>query len=205
MNEEEEDDSEKQQIPGTADHFHLDPYVHGVACGMQEKYDISDEVYSYLVYGLETPVTENGEVAEDNDETVAVLAIMPPMMPGGIPMPMEIPLLDGADPYTIATEAEDLESMDIVAYYDDDEESTVTGMVTDVDEEDDMASLVVGNGEDQEIVSVHTGGDLPNPEINGEALDGGFSMANSDDEHEKSWWRVEEFEEAIREAEESED
>jgi hypothetical protein len=196
------DESDRKQIPGETEYLHEDPYIHGVACGLQEKYDLSDEVYSYLVYGLETPVTSNGEIAENNEESVAVLAIMPPMMPGGVPMPMEVPMLDGEDPYTIDTEASELDGMDIVAYYDEEQESTVTGMVVDVDEEDEMASLVVGSDDDQEVVSVHTDGDTTSVEINGTSMAGGFSMANDDDEHLKSWWRVDKFEEAIQEHDE---
>lgn len=190
-------DEEEFAEPGQVEHFHEDQYVHGVAQGLKEKYDISDRVYSFLVYGMETPVTEDGEVAEDNSESVAVLAIMPPMLPGGMPMPMEVPMLDDETPYTIETDAEDLEEMDIVAYYDEDQEATVTGTVVEIDEEDEMASLMVGGGDDAELVSVHTGGDLNSPEINGVDLSGGFKMSNDDEEETKDWWRVEEFEEVI--------
>lgn len=194
-------DEIEQEMPGQAEHFHESPYVHGVACGLQEKYDISDHVYSLLVYGIEVPVNENGEVAQDDDGE-AVMAIMPPQMPGGVPTPITIPMLDGEDEFVIDRDKDDLQPGDIVAFYDSDAEQTRTGIYFPSEEEDsdlgdDEVALLVGNDDDMEAVIVETGGETNEVEINGETLAGSWSMANDDDEHEKGWWRIDEFESRI--------
>lgn len=197
------DEADNQEIPGQTEHFHEDPYVHGVARGLQETYDIGDTVYSLLVYGSEVPVTEDGTIAEEDGSAAAIFAIMPPMMPGGVPSPLTIPMLDGEDEFVIDREKENLQPGDMVAFYDGDTEQTRTGIYMPSEEEDegeladDEVALLVGSGDDMSAVIVETGGETNEVEINGETLSGSWSMANDDDEHEKDWWRIEEIEEQI--------
>jgi hypothetical protein len=197
-----DDETDKQEMPGQANHFHEDAFVHGVASGLQDKYGISDHVYSLLVYGVEVPVNADGELAQNNDAE-AIFAIMPPVMPGGVPSPMTVPMLDGDDEYIIDAEKENLQDGDIVAYYDGEAEQTRTGMYVESDGgpehdlDDDEVVLVVGSEDSLEDVVVQTGGETNEVEINGETLSGSWSMANDDDEHEKNWWRIAEIEDEI--------
>jgi len=178
-------------------HFHEDPQVHAIAQGFQQQYEVSDEVYSYIVYGAEVPVTGDGGVAEDRDDAVAVMAVMPPMMPGGLPIPVVVPLLDPDPAYTIDRDAEHLEPMDVVAFYDGEYEETRIGLVTEIDADESMVSLATGTGDNTEIVSVYTGGDTVEVTINGESLGGDAQTADHADAHEQDWWRIDEVEDQI--------
>lgn len=185
-----ESESDSDEIPGQRP-FHESAYTHGVACGMQERYDISDNAYSLLVYGMEVPIRDDGNVAREDGEAVALFSIMPPMMPGGVPAPIEIPMMDDSEPFTIDSEAESLTQGDIVAFYDSHEETTRTGMVSDVDEPNELAELLV---DDDNVIAVQTAGNTKSVTINGNEMGGKQQMANDDDEHLKSWWRVEKLE-----------
>ena len=183
--------------------FRTSPHVHGVAGGLQETFDLTDKVYSYLVYGLNVPVTEDGEVASDMSDAVAILSIGSPAMPGGVPYPIVHTVPDDEYPMSIRENAEDLSTMETVSFYDDEAEETRIGEVIDTDEEDQEVKVVVENdidGEvsDAEVVTVSTDTDYDTVTINGEDIDkDAYTMMNENDEHKKDWWRIEQIEEKL--------
>lgn len=186
--------------------FREDPYVHGVARGLQERYDISDDVYSYLVYGLELPVDEHGEIADGMSNAVAIMAIMPPLMQGGVPMPVVAPIpSEGSDANAIYRDIDDVSEMEVVAFRDDDD-NVESGVLFSIQPEQETGVVLLGTDDDGEddsiVVDIRPVSELDTaPTINGTSVIGhdGFQMANDDDEHEKDWWRFDDIEEQFEE------
>jgi len=63
--------------------FQDDPYVHGLACGMEQDFNIDKDVYLLLVNGGKAYIDRCGNFNPYNTDFVA--GIMPEVMPGGIP------------------------------------------------------------------------------------------------------------------------
>ena len=63
--------------------FQDDPYVHGLACGMEQDFNIDKDTYLLLVNGENAYIDRYGNFNPYNTEFVA--GIMPEIMSGGIP------------------------------------------------------------------------------------------------------------------------
>lgn len=172
--------------------FETDPYVHGVACGLKEKFGISDKVYSALVHGLDAPVTSDGELADSMSDAAAIMVIQPPLMAGGIPWPVITPIYGpGSEPNTVNSSAEEVPVGEMVSYYDPNEERSRVGYVLDKDTGEGTVTVMHGDMDEVKNLTASEGA-LEAPEVNGVSVEqDDFSMANSDDEHKKDWWKLE--------------
>lgn len=162
--------------------------------GFKETFDISDEVYSYLVYGFDVLVDENGELVESDEKenAVALMSIIPPFERGGVPVPHVTPFAPDED-RAISASIDEIHYGDIISVPNKAGDDMNVGMIVDIDEENETAVVML----DDEAVELDVGANYNNT-VNGQNVStSGVGFRNSDDEHEKDWWKIEEFEQAL--------